>query len=159
LAAVRATGTVPPLLRGLVRVARKTVTTQISSAGLADRLASLSTVDEQRMLLLDLVRAQVAGVLGHTAADDVAADRAFRELGFDSVTAVELRNRLHAATGLRLPATLVFDYPTPVDLADRLGVDLLPEQPAVSTEAAASAIDDLGVDDLVNMALGLEGAL
>jgi acyl carrier protein len=115
-------------------------------------------VEDKKNLLLDLVRTQVAGVLGHTTADAVESGRAFRELGFDSVTAVELRNRLHAVTGLRLPATLVFDYPTPADLADRLAVDLVPEQPA-EVEATTSAIDELGVDDLVNLALGLEGAL
>jgi acyl carrier protein len=158
LAAVRAGGTIPPLLRGIVRAARKSVTAQADTAALTDRLAALSTVDERRALLLDLVRTQVAAVLGHTTADDVAADRAFRELGFDSVTAVELRNRLHAATGLRLPATLVFDYPTPLDLATRLGADLLPEEPPAPAEQPASAIDDLALDDLVELALGLEGA-
>jgi acyl transferase domain-containing protein/acyl carrier protein len=158
LAAVRAGGTIPPLLRGIVRAARKAVTTQQDTQGLADRLGRLSTVEDKKNLLLDLVRTQVAGVLGHTTADAVEAGRAFRELGFDSVTAVELRNRLHAVTGLRLPATLVFDYPTPADLAERLAVDLVPEQP-VEAEATTSAIDDLGVDDLVNLALGLEGAL
>ncbi|MFL6120386.1 type I polyketide synthase, partial [Actinophytocola sp.] len=159
LAAVRAGGTIPPLLRGIVRAARKSATARVDTAGLAERLTALSTVDERKTLLLDVVRTQVAGVLGHTTADDVEADRAFRELGFDSVTAVELRNRLHAATGLRLPATLVFDYPTPLDLAVRLGADLLPAEPAAPVENDKSAIDDLAVDDLVELALGLEGAL
>ncbi|MFB9185801.1 beta-ketoacyl synthase N-terminal-like domain-containing protein, partial [Dactylosporangium sucinum] len=85
-------------------------------AALRQRLAGL-TRDDQLTTVLDLVRTHAAGVLRHESADAVAADQPFREIGFDSLTAVDLRNRLAAATGLTLPATLVFDHPTPLAMA------------------------------------------
>ncbi|WP_229890358.1 acyl carrier protein, partial [Streptomyces griseomycini] len=114
---------VPALLRALVRTARPEAA-PAADGGLAARLSALPE-DERLPLLLDLVRTHVAAVLGHASAVQVEPERAFDELGFDSLMAVELRNLLSAVTGLRLPATLVFDYPTPLVLASHLRSTLL----------------------------------
>ncbi|WP_217145334.1 type I polyketide synthase [Streptomyces sp. AC627_RSS907] len=110
--ALRNATTIPPLFQSLVPA--RTVTP--AADGLGRRLAALPPAERDHAVL-GLVRAQVAEVLGYASADQVAANRAFTELGFDSLTAVELRNRLTSATGLRLPSTLVFDYPTVAALA------------------------------------------
>ncbi|MFD7439729.1 phosphopantetheine-binding protein, partial [Streptomyces sp. NPDC059861] len=110
----------PPLLRGLAPAARRRSAAsaggQNSGSSLAQRLGALSD-EERAKALIDLVRAQVAAVLGHSDPTTIGADRAFQDLGFDSLTAVELRNQLNNTTGLRLPSTLVFDHPNPTALA------------------------------------------
>ncbi|MFC4116911.1 type I polyketide synthase [Nonomuraea zeae] len=127
LAALRAQaggGVLPAVLRGLVTVpARRSGT---SAAALAQRLTGLDAAAQTR-ILLDLARGHIAAVLGRSTPESVDPDRAFQELGFDSLTAVELRNRLNAATGVRLPATAVFDYPTAALLAAYLRERLAPE--------------------------------
>jgi acyl carrier protein len=104
---------------------------------LGQQLHGLSRLEQER-LLTDLVRAEAAAVLGHASMDEVEADRAFKDLGFDSLTAVELRNRLNTATGMKLPATLVFDYPTPDVLADHVRTVMSPGEgsgsPSIITE-------------------------
>ncbi|AJT69548.2 Phenolphthiocerol synthesis polyketide synthase type I Pks15/1 [Streptomyces lydicus] len=125
---VRAQGPVPSMLRGLVKGARRTAvnTTGETAVSLADRLRAARP--EQRMrLMTDLVCTEAAAVLGHASAKNVDARREFNELGFDSLTSVELRNRLSALTGLRLSATLVFDYPNPTALADHFVSELVDE--------------------------------
>ncbi|MER8162974.1 beta-ketoacyl reductase, partial [Streptomyces sp. NPDC094472] len=99
--------------------AGKVVTDADSATPLGERLSGLPKAEQDRALL-ELVRTQVASVLGHGGAEAVEAGRAFKELGFDSLAAIELRNRLNAATGLRLAATLIYDYPNATALADHL---------------------------------------
>ncbi|MEU3552555.1 SDR family NAD(P)-dependent oxidoreductase, partial [Streptomyces longwoodensis] len=116
------TGLLPPLLGQLVGgVARRTAQSagRGQQSALARTLAGRST-NEQKAILLDLVRTHIATVLGHTTPDTINPDQPFKDLGFDSLTSVELRNRLTTATGLKLPATLTFDHPTPHALTHHL---------------------------------------
>ena len=115
----------PPLLQGLVRTPSRA--SRAAASGLKQRLAGLSAAERER-LLLELVRSTAATVLS-ASVESVEPERPLQELGLDSLMAVELRNRLAAATGLRLPATLLFDYPTPRALARRLQGDLVGQLP------------------------------
>ncbi|HEU5469701.1 MAG TPA: SDR family NAD(P)-dependent oxidoreductase [Actinophytocola sp.] len=117
---------VPAMLHGLVRT-RRTAATAVQVSALRQRLAGMPPADQDRTLL-ELVNTSVAAVLGHSGTGAITPHRALTDLGFDSLTAVELRNRLNTATGLRLAATLVFDYPTPRALTDHLASELLEDQ-------------------------------
>ncbi|MBS2966407.1 SDR family NAD(P)-dependent oxidoreductase, partial [Actinocrinis puniceicyclus] len=155
-------GTLPAVLRGLVRVRAGRSGTG-AAPDLRAKLAALPEADRPQAVL-DAVLAATASVLGYTAADDVDDERGFLDLGFDSLTAVELRNRLGAATGLRLPTTLVFDHPTPAAMAVHLAEALSPEPgeadaagvtgttgvtDTASTAVAAADLDDAAVTRLL----------
>ncbi|WP_181773148.1 beta-ketoacyl reductase, partial [Amycolatopsis pittospori] len=130
---------------------------------LPEHLAAAPAAERTR-ILLDLVRAHVADVLGHDSRDTVEVTRGFLELGFDSLTAVELRNQLAARTGLRLPPTLIFDHPSPVALADWLLTELAGEQGEIDPREArvrailaAIPLERLEEAGLLNDLLALDG--
>jgi acyl transferase domain-containing protein/NADPH:quinone reductase-like Zn-dependent oxidoreductase/acyl carrier protein len=160
-------GALPPILSGLVP--RRGERRSAPTVSLADRLAALPRA-EHEATVLEMVRGEAAAVLGHSSAGEVPIDRPFNELGFDSLAAVEMRNRLGLATGLRVPATVVFDYPTAAALADYLLSEIGEAGKASADaelgrlEAALSAIpaDDPGRSGLAAhlraLAADLEGA-
>ncbi|WP_150130547.1 type I polyketide synthase, partial [Streptomyces sp. 150FB] len=136
---------VAPLLRGIVRTPTRRAAvahyTGDDISSLAGQLAGLPEGDRLGAVV-DLVRTRVATVLGHASADVIDGERAFRDLGFDSLASVQLRNRLNAVTGLKLPATLVFDYPTPLVLAEYLLAEL-----GAGETHAPSAVRRVSVDE------------
>src|SRR6202034_4733947 len=103
------------------------------------QLAALPGPDRDRVLA-DLVCGHAAVVLGHASPELIELHRSFSDIGFDSLTALELRNRLQTATGLRLPATLVFDYPTPAVLATELRAALLGDQDTLAEAAVMAGV-------------------
>nr|QBF51759.1 type I polyketide synthase [Streptomyces caniferus] len=156
-AALRAPQSAPPaLLRGLVTgSARRSA----ASADVGDAAESLRTglaalpAAEREPAVLELVRSQAALVLGHAGPEAVEPARDFRGLGIDSLTAVELRNRLGAATGLRLPATLVFDYPSPTALARHVCTELFGDDEAAATPVAVTGRPVTGEEQLAVVAM------
>jgi NAD(P)-dependent dehydrogenase (short-subunit alcohol dehydrogenase family)/acyl carrier protein len=133
-----------PVLRGLLRPPGRRVSRQ---GPVTDQLVGRS-VEERGRILLRLVQTTVADVLGHDEPSSVSDENSFRDLGFDSLTALELRNRLAAAVGLRLPATLVFDRPNPKALAGYLDAELVPAEESSSLLTAldqvAAGLDTAG---------------
>ncbi|MFF9627368.1 beta-ketoacyl synthase N-terminal-like domain-containing protein, partial [Streptomyces griseosporeus] len=158
LAALRARaaqgGSLAAPLRGLVRAPRRIAAAAGPAAaqqGLAARLAGL-TEEAARQAVRDTVCAQVAAVLGHGPDTDVDAELSFKELGFDSLTSVELRNRMAGATELKLPTTIVFDFPTPLELADHLYGRLAgppAARPTAEPVAARPVAEESAEDDAV----------
>ncbi|MFE2448661.1 type I polyketide synthase, partial [Streptomyces sp. NPDC059426] len=105
----------------------------------ATRLRGMSPIERDRAVL-ELVRTHVAAVLGHAKPASVDPARTFQEVGFDSLTAVELRNRLATATGVAFPASVIFDYPTTAALADHVRAQLVPGE---TEDDATSVLDEL----------------
>ncbi|MCX4733936.1 SDR family NAD(P)-dependent oxidoreductase [Streptomyces sp. NBC_01363] len=133
-------GDVPALLRTLYpKAARRTAAGDASSA---QWLAGLAP-EERKQALLKVVRDSTAAVLGHAGTDSIPATAAFKDLGLDSLTAVELRNSLGKSTGLRLPATMVFDYPNLTALATRLDDLLDPRIPSTTLLAELDRIEQM----------------
>ncbi|HEY8978842.1 MAG TPA: phosphopantetheine-binding protein, partial [Streptomyces sp.] len=140
-------GLVPASVRRGVRNPDATASaTTASGGGLRERLAGLGESDA-RGVLSALVRSHAATVLGHTTPDAVPLDGGFLDNGFDSLAAVDLRNRLNAATGLRLPPTLVFDYPTPNALAQHIAEEILGED---GEDSDVETLGDLSVLAMLN---------
>jgi acyl carrier protein len=145
-AAAERTG-LPAILHQLAGRGRvRTSVARPAGPSLTQRLTGRPEADQHGMLL-DLVQGNIAEVLGHDGQGVIAPDRGLLDLGFDSLTALELRNRLITLTGLRLPTTLVFDHPTPEALARHLRTELAPPPPGLLAEidrleSAVAAADD-----------------
>ncbi|WP_206793889.1 type I polyketide synthase [Amycolatopsis sp. MtRt-6] len=145
-----------PLLAAVPEAATALATPESTvDSDFAGRLAGLPR-PRQDQLLTDLVRTEAARVLDHTGPADVAPDRAFSALGFDSLTSVELRNRLAAATGVRLPSTVVFEFPTAAALAAHLREELVgaPEEPDVAQQLADAGDDE--IFDFIGKEFGIQ---
>jgi acyl transferase domain-containing protein/acyl carrier protein len=156
------TGQLPAVLRELVRrPGRRTADAAADdSPSLWERLADLSSSD-RRGALLELVLDTVVSALGYESSDAVRPDQAFKELGADSLTSVELRNRLNAATGLKLRATLAFDFPNPLAVADHVADRLFGDDERsdqVTEHEQESEIDAMDLESLVDLALENDGS-
>jgi len=137
-----ARGPVPPVLRGLARTTVRRTAPSADAGSLGRRLSVLPEA-ERDDFMLGMVSGHVAAILGHASATAVPPGKAFQDLGFDSLAAVELRNRVGTAAGIELPATLVFDYPTPSALARYLRT-LIDTKAADPTASILAEVDRLG---------------
>jgi len=154
-------GALLPIQRDLVRLPARRIADTVS---LAERLAEIPA-DEWEAVTTEIVREHAAAVLGHASAEAIEPDRPFRELGFDSLAAVELRNRLGALSGAPLPPTLVFDYPSAAALARHLLAEQMPAEGAGAAaedaepaeDEALERIDSMDVDELIEHSLTLQG--
>ncbi|WP_417282112.1 amino acid adenylation domain-containing protein [Antrihabitans spumae] len=153
-AAIRSGGQdLPAVFRGLVRSGRRAAgaVTNAGSTGLSQRLGGL-TATEQQQTVLSLVRSVAAAVLGHNSPDAIGPDQPFKDLGFDSLGAVEFRNQLKTATGLALATTVVFDYATPIALAGHICREIAPaaidpvEEILAQIESLADSCDGVEPD-------------
>ena len=153
-------GEIPAMIRGLVRTSVRRMTTEsVDAVSLTSGLAGLADAEQHR-LLLDLVRGNIAIVLGHSTMDEIGPDDRLSELGFDSLTSVELRNRLNTATGRRLPITLVVDSPTPAALAGRLRAEILDVSRETATPATSVPDDlNLSTETVLDPAITAEGGI
>jgi acyl transferase domain-containing protein len=157
---------IPEARQALAAIEQDEQADTAAAAELVDRLAELPGAERTRRLL-DLVRAQTAAVLGHESAEQIEPDRAFSEMGFESITAVELRNRLNRLTGLHLPATVLFDHPNPRALAEVLRSELFADTVADAAFVHAEldrladglAAADVGPSDRAGIAKRLQGLL
>uniref|UniRef100_UPI0015F059EA thioester reductase domain-containing protein n=1 Tax=Streptomyces sp. WELS2 TaxID=2749435 RepID=UPI0015F059EA len=152
LAALREQPSVPAVFTSLVRrPARPSVTDEAAAEpSLAELLTDLPPARRQAAVR-DMVLAETAGALGHTGGAGIDAQRPFPQLGLDSLTSVELRNRLAARTRLTLPATLVFDHPTPADLAAHL-LTLFDDGPAAAGKETVDHAADIRLDPAIRPA-------
>ena len=158
LSALRANaGAVPPLLRGLVRAPEKRAAAAVRGGSFAQQLSAAAPAERARVVF-ELVRGAVAATLGHKHSGAIERQRPLQELGLDSLLAVELRNRLSAATGLRLPATFLFDHPTIAALVEQLGEQLFGASEAPSPRAAATDTSHAAVA-IVSLSCRLPGGV
>ncbi|WP_459250859.1 SDR family NAD(P)-dependent oxidoreductase [Streptomyces youssoufiensis] len=161
LAVLRAqahTGPLPPALRRLVPAAPSAGQAPADAAAWSTRLAGLPSA-EQEAAVADLVREQVGTVIAHPAPETIDLGRAFQDLGFDSLTALDLRNRLSASTGIRVPATVIFDYPTPDALVRHLRDELVGAAPRRPAPTPAPTVTDDDPIVIVGMACQYPGGV